>query len=285
MALKKDKLYIGILIVFIVVLVITVFAVLFVSPEVYEEQCKNRVFSDFESTLSGQKISANICIVQDKVVKDGNTENHSFSLGASGAVIGRNDGRYYAITACHVINDAAAHNNVALYIIPCGSPSYSQEKEKYSGLIEYYQSFPSAKIEYYDKNFDLAVVSFVSSRTLDILPISKDELSKDLQIAVISNPEGRRFIRSYGTVTSEKTISFSADDQLGNTPVICHNAYIAPGSSGSAAINIKGEIVGINIGGGTDFLGRYKYSAMVSCRDIREFLKSNSQIIFDGIDY
>ena len=37
------------------------------------------------------------------------------------------------------------------------------------------------------------------------------------------------------------------------------------------------QIVGINIGGGTDFMNRFKYGVMVPCELISEFLEKCNQ--------
>ena len=55
--------------------------------------------------------------------------------------------------------------------------------------------------------------------------------------------------------------------------VIRHNAYVSPGSSGSAVLDEKMELVGICIGGGTDFLGRFKYGAMIPVDQINTAIK------------
>ena len=51
--------------------------------------------------------------------------------------------------------------------------------------------------------------------------------------------------------------------------ILKHNAYTADGSSGGAVFDEDMKLVGINIGGGVDFLGRYRYGAMIPCEQIR----------------
>ena len=90
---------------------------------------------------------------------------------------------------------------------------------------------------------------------------------------VISNPEGERFFHSYGNICSKDYYIFESNDELPPVSTFKHNAYESYGSSGSVVLNKKMEIVGINIGGGRDFMNRFKYGVMVPCELISEFLE------------
>lgn len=187
-------------------------------------------------------------------------------------IFDKKQSRYYALTAYHVVEDVGSSTS---YIVqPYGAAPYSQSGQggKHLSLEEYYSQFPVAKIEYSDEKNDLAIISFSTVQELGILPIAERDALSSEHIAVISNPDGKRFVHSFGSVVSNDPIAFSAEDGKSTNTAIQHNAYTAHGSSGSAVLNENMEIVGINIGGGTDFMGRYRYSAMIPCRQVRLFL-------------
>lgn len=268
---NNSKLYIRILLIFIAVISVTVTAVLFVFPAVYENNCKTRVNKELESRLTSDVLNANICIIQNNSKIIGDREHLTYSAGASGVVFDKQAGKYYALTAYHVVSEAG--ENTKFLIQPYTALPYSQYDS--GGIVEYYGQFPAAKIEYYEESCDLAVISFYSSEDLGIINVAESDAEKGTDIAVIGNPEGERFIHSFGNIISNDTTFFSGNDGYERNYIIKHNAYVAPGSSGSAVlsfVNEKAEIVGINIGGGTNFMGKFSYGAMIPCQQIRSFL-------------
>ncbi len=56
---------------------------------------------------------------------------------------------------------------------------------------------------------------------------------------MISNPEGEKFVSTFGKVISDKESNFHFNDDQSDNLVIKHNAYTAPGSSGSAVFDQK----------------------------------------------
>lgn len=274
---NNSKLYIKILVIFIAVLLVTVAAVLFVVPEIHDEQCRTRFNTELDSQIDSSVLMANICVVRYEETTEGNTTNFSYSLGASGVIYDKQQGTYYALTAYHVVSNPK--ENTKFLIQPYGTLPYSQSNENggHLSLEEYYGQFPFAKVEYFDESCDLAVISFRISEELGVLDIAEFNPEKNTEIAVISNPEGKKFVRTYGTITSDSTIMFSGNDDQSTNLAVQHDAYVAPGSSGSAVLcfnNGKAEIVGINIGGGTNFMGKFQYGAMIPCRQISLFLSN-----------
>lgn len=275
--MKKDnsKVYIVILLVFLLAVVFTVVFILFIYPENYDTQCRTRENQELESHIDLSVLSANVCVVKYDITPNGNTATLSYSLGASGVIFKKEQNKYYALTACHVIADA--DQNTSFLIQPYDTLPYSKSGQdgNYQSLEEYYSQFPVAKVEYYDESCDLAVLSFYSPKDLGILEIAETNASKDTEIAIISNPEGKKFIRTYGSILSDTPIVFSADDDHSSNLAIKHNAYVAPGSSGSGVLSYMGgkfKIVGINIGGGTNFMDKFQYGVMIPCQQIRRFL-------------
>ena len=63
------------------------------------------------------------------------------------------------------------------------------------------------------------------------------------------------------------------------TKTMKHNAYIDEGSSGSVVLNHNMDVVGINIGGGTNIYNKFVYGAMVPSELILEFLVENNFVL------
>ena len=278
---NNSKLYIKILFIFIAVLLVIITVVLFVLPEIYDQQCRTRFNTELDSQIDSSVLMANICVVRYEETTNGNTTNFSYSLGASGVIYEKKQNTYYALTAYHVVSDPK--ENTKFLIQPYGTLPYSQSNEngRHLSLEEYYGQFPFAKVEYFDESCDLAVISFRISEELGVLDIAQYNAEKNTEIVVISNPEGKKFVRTYGTVTSDSPIMFSGNDGQSANLAVQHDAYVAPGSSGRAVLcfnNGKAEIVGINIGGGTNFMGKFQYGAMIPCQQINLFLSNWSSM-------
>lgn len=262
----------NIIIVFTAVFLIFISSYLFIFPLLYENDCKTRVYRDFEEKLTTEVLSSNICIIRTTSQISGDTEYFTFSQGASGVIFQKQNNILYAFTAYHVVADSSS---AEFAVLPYGAVPYSESSGNMS-ISEYYRRFPAAKIEYTDLASDIAIISFpagIEYSRLGPLPISDAAPEKNMRIAVISNPEGHRYVQSYGTVLSDFPVEFITDDPLSGNMVYQHSAYIAPGSSGSVAVNEKMEIVGINLGGGTDFMDRFRYGAMVSCERLKEIVE------------
>lgn len=271
----KSKLYIKILVVFILVIAAVIAAALFVFPAIYENDCKTRIYEDLDKRMDSSALSANICIVRQEEARHGNVTEYSFSLGASGVIFDKKQGIYYALTANHVVEKRDAPVKASFIVQPYGTAPYvKSDSSGHSSIAEYYDDFPIARVEYSDERSDLAIISFYTPEDLQVLPLAESTALNGSRIAVVSNPDGKRFVRSFGKIMSEDPVVFSAGDDKSDNMAIQHNAYTAPGSSGSAVLNENMEIVGINIGGATDFMGRYRYSAMIPLRQIKLFLNN-----------
>ncbi len=274
MSKQKDnsKLYLKILLIFTLIILALITAVLFVFPSLYENECKTRINQELEEKLKGDILTSNICVIRRKSKIIGDMEELTFSAGASGVIFEKQAGVYYALTAYHVVADA--DENTKFLIQPSFVPPFSEATDT---VADYYKQFPAAEIEYYSKEYDLAVLRFRSAQNFGVLNIAESNAKKGTEIAVVSNPDGERFVHTFGSVVSDDMIFFSGSDGAESSFIIKHNAYIAPGSSGSAVLsfnNGKAEIVGINIGGASDFMGRFSYGAMIPCQHVRIFLNN-----------
>lgn len=274
MSNRKDnsKLYLKILIIFTLIVIAAVTAVLFVFPSMYENECKTRINEELEEKLKGDILTSNIRVIQRKSKIIGDMEELTFSAGASGVIFEKNAGVYYALTAYHVVSDRDENTKFLIQLYT--APPFSEYTDT---VLEYYKQFPAAKVEYYSKEYDLAVLSFHSAQKLGTVNIAEKNAEKDAEIAVISNPEGKSFVHTFGSILSNDMTCFSDGGGAESSYVIKHSAYIAPGSSGSAVLSFNGEnveAVGINIGGGTNFMGRFSYGAMIPCQHVRSFLNN-----------
>jgi S1-C subfamily serine protease len=249
---------------------------IWIYPSVYEYRCKTRHYEDFEKKITDNVLESNIVIIKSEKEKvSENDISLSYGAGASGIIFDKEGDTYYALTAYHVVKD---FENADYIIIPYGEPSYSEYRknsELYVPLEMYYEQFAKATVVFGDEEYDLAVISFESKEPLNALSINQHNPQYHDKIMAISNPEGERFIYSFGTINSKDYHVFETNDGLLSVNTFKHNAYVNHGSSGSVALNEEMKIVGINIGGGTDFLNRYRFGVMVPCELILEFLEKN----------
>lgn len=240
-----------------------------VYPSVYDYQCKSRTYNDMETELANV-FSSNISVITVTEHDD----IKGYSVGASGVVFDKVDSRYFALTAYHIVA-----NQDTYLIFTTNDETLSEYREKHSksghvSLEGYYGQLAEAKVEYTCEESDLAIISFESNEELFKISISENAPVKGEKIAVVGTLEGNYFETTYGTVTSKKPVTFYADDEQCENNVLKHNAYVAPGSSGGAVFNYEMKLVGLNIGGGTDILGRFKYGVMIPCEQIQQCINN-----------
>ncbi len=273
MGKKKKDIVISIVIVIVSVLICCF--IVFINPAIYDYQCKTRVYKELEDSITESVLHANINIVTNTTTKSGSMVS-SYNLGASGVIFERKGNHYYALTASHVVSEK---NSGEFIIIPYGSPTYTEysaNSKTHISLSEYYGQFAKAEVIYTDKTFDLAVIHFTSDRELAVLPIAEKNPDYQERIAVISNPDGEKFAKTYGEIKSKGLVEFWTSDGLPSNMVLQHSAYEAPGSSGGVVLNNSMEIVGVNIGGSTNFLGKFLSGAMIPSEQIQQFLSESN---------
>ena len=249
-------------------------------PSLLEYRCKIRDFDDFEGKITSDIMNSNIVIVEHEEKTESEGVVHStYGVGASGVVFKQDKDVYYALTAYHVVKN---YSNAEYFIIPYGAPTYSeyrQQSEVHVPNEEYYGQFEKATVVLADEKYDLAVISFKSDETLNILSIEDVNPIYKEKIAVISYPMGERFLITFGTIRSKEYYAFESDDGVVATKTLKHNAYIDEGSSGSVVLNQNMDVVGINIGGGTNIYNKFVYGAMVPSELILEFLVENNFVM------
>ena len=260
----------------VVILCACLAVVLLGYPSLYDHRCRTRVYDDLQKVITEDILKANIVIVNKKTEKQSEMVTHeSYSAGASGVIFKKEENSYYALTAYHVVDDAA---DAEWIVIPWGAKSYSdyvKDREGHVSFEEYYDQFSRGELIAADKNYDLAVLRFQSEDSLNALELSDKNPKKGSRIAAISNPEGKLFVQTYGVIKSMDYYLFETKDGLPASKTLKHTAYEAPGSSGSVVLNENMEIAGINIGGGTDAFGRFKFGVMVPCELVNIFIEES----------
>ena len=209
-------------------------------------------------------IECNVCLIK-KIVK-GNSS--SYSQGASGVLYYRDDTTYYLMTAFHVVKDLDKDDS--LYILLSDEKGYTG-----GGLSLYYDTLPIGTVEYTDEKYDLAIVSFTSDRQLKTITLSSSTPKFKDRIISIGNPadRGRNYV-SFGNITSKAPVPFGDEMDKIQFNVITHSAYVSEGSSGSMLLNKDLELIGINLGGAVNGLGKFVEGKAMPIERIKEFLNS-----------
>lgn len=234
-------------------------------PSVYARRCKTRIYADMNEALASVE-RANIQLLFAEQANGG----VGYGVRASGVIFERENGICYALTACHAVREKSAR----IVVMTTETPSYDAYRQAqgaagHVSLQSYYESLPEAKIEYQSEQSDLAIVSFPCAEELDVAELAEERPQKGARIAVVGHPDGIDFFRSFGEITSSGELTFDAGDGRPPNQVWEHNAYESYGSSGGAVFSEQMRLLGINIGGGTDFLGRFRYGVMIPCDRIR----------------
>lgn len=234
----------------------------------YQNISINRIYSDMKSNLVIHK-SANICVISETEHDD----IAGYSIGASGVIFEKDDAGYYALTAYHVVNA----ENTKFLIMTVNDPTLKEYRESHPDMgitstDEYYKQFPIAEIIYENEESDLAIIYFKSNQDLECATISSVNPQKGDRIVTVGTYSEKMdyFAESYGQVKQNKTITFHTDDGASDNQILKHSAFIAEGFSGSGAWNEDMEIVGMNIGGQRNILGRFSYGAMIPCEQINQ---------------
>jgi serine protease Do len=261
----------------LMLIVFFIMGIFFVHPFINNKMFFNQVMnSGIIEKVENEALSANIKIVRLQYSNDENGSSISVSPGASGAIIGNEGNRYYALTANHVISEMDNIDDTQFVVMGYDDLDYTDFLSKggeFQGIANYYQQFPVVLVEHYNDEYDLALISFLSENDYTVLPIA-DEMPKygDI-VASISNPYGYRNVVTIGKISSKKLRHFG--DEMGKSqhPMMEHTAKVAEGSSGSALLNENLEIVGIQIGGNYNLFRQFKSGMAMPNEYIRTFLE------------
>lgn len=205
-------------------------------------------------------LTANVLIMQkSKWINDGSEESNyatsygtSYDAGASGTIIKRKGNRYYVLTAYHVIKPEKDAVSTEQLVLDYNDDSKIEhgDYQKYQGIENFYKRFPKARVEFYDKNYDLAVISFTSNEDYATIQIAKSPPKFGHVVESLSNPyenarnqiDVGRYFGAYSTAPSMKFYKVKYS-------MITHTAKGSEGSSGGMVLNENLELVGVTLGG------------------------------------
>ena len=247
----------------ILVVVVAFVVVKEVIPIVNENDSKNRIFSEFDDKISELEKS-----IIGIIPKNESGEYPSYTSIGSGVIFEKEANKYYAITALHVV-DYENSTFKAFTRNTTFSGEIIQPDNKINFMIpdeKYYSALLDLSVEYKSETTDLAIVSFTSDEELPVLEFETNNLNIGDKIICIGHPEGKRYVTTYGYITSNlKDSSYVTNISKIkiHDKVIEHNAYMNHGNSGGAAINENLKLVGINVGGSFSLLKHYKKGYMI----------------------
>lgn len=237
---------------------------------------ENEAYDSMKKEMENKK-SMNICVIS---ATETDEELMSYSVGASGIVIGKDQYGYYALTAAHVVDKEKTKFLVRTVYDP-DKEEYRKEHNLRITSQEYYDALAEAHVVYTDQKEDLAIVHFNSEEELSVAEISQENPSKnDLIIAVGTYADKMEyFYESTGRIKNDELVPFVTNDKFGESQVIRHSAFTAEGFSGAGVFNSEMQLVGMNIGGSTNIFGGFKYSVMIPCEQIQNcIVESNINV-------
>ncbi|MCR5607446.1 MAG: serine protease [Lachnospiraceae bacterium] len=234
-------------------------------PVLHEKKCKNRVYKDMQS--KAETIEQSVIGIIPETKTDGAVSHDGIG---SGVIFEKNENIYYAVTAAHVVE-----NDNSSYKIFTRNTEFSGQSvkadENASVVFEipdenYYESLLDGKVEYKSDTTDLAIVSFETEEELPLLEFEDSKIEKGNRIMCIGHPEGNRYEKTYGTITSGLKTATTVSKLSGTKStdkIYEHNAYLNFGNSGGVAISENMKIAGINNGGEFTKAGHFSKGFMI----------------------
>ena len=186
---------------------------------------------------------------------------YEYTSQGSGVIFAKKGQFYYCLTNAHVLETVEGAQTVSYSVIDCYGKEY---------IATHVAS---------DVSRDLAVLRFIAAEELCVAEIAKFDPIVGENIAVLSNSNHLINSVTYGKVKKydkvEITDENGKDDTRVKFPVICHDAPMWSGASGSALLNMNMELVGINYASYTTADGAFVYGCAVGISHVREFLEEN----------
>jgi len=205
--------------------------------------------------LNNEVIKSNVMITNESKTYFNGT---SISSG-SGTIIKEDESRYYVLTNNHVIYSLNA-NRTSYYV------------------YDYLNNEYRANVEFYDANYDLALLSFEKNSTdLRVMNLANSDPSVKNNIITIGQPLGQRNIITFGEVIKYDYVNCdNCNTNETNIDYECmyYDAVTTNGNSGGMIINFDYELVGV-VTYGVTVNGMYAYGAGSSVVKVREFLTNN----------
>lgn len=269
----------------VVTLIVCVFSVLFCACDnkdslISLNRLHNSLVSEFEElneeykslkdktgNLSSEEMISLINKINLDVIKSnvmitsesrGTFTGTSISSG-SGTIIKEDAGRYYVLTNNHVI-----------YTLNPSRTNYY--------IYDYLNNEYVARVEFYDPEYDMALLSFNKAyETLRVAEFASEDPKVRENIIAIGQPLGKRNVITFGEVLRYDFVECEdCADKESNIEYECiyYDAPTNNGNSGGMLINYDYKIVGIVTYGFT-IGGEFAYGAGSSVSKIIEFLTLN----------
>ena len=204
-------------------------------------------YEDWSAAISQTTFKSAIC-----VEKKGN-----LAAQGSGMIFYEDNGYYYALTNNHVV--------------------YKETGEvSWLTVTDCYNQTTSASVQYSDADYDLAILAFPKpQKQLYATPLAESNPSKLQSVALISSPQGRHNVLTFGMVNRYETIEITTiGEEYSNItfPVMTHDIYSETGSSGGGIVNKDLQLVGLHYACGFSIEETFVEGYAVPVEKIREFL-------------
>ena len=245
----------------------------------------NKLADQIEETA----LTSNVLIMQESTyVSQGNGDPNSatstgtaYSAGASGTIIKREGDRYYVLTAYHVIKPKKDTESREILIADYSEKAKIErgDYQKYQGLENFYNRFHKARVEFYDKNYDLAVISFVSKENYTTIIIADSLPGYGEVVGTLSNPhENARNTITIGRIVGFRTMASTLKFYGVKHPMLTHTARGSDGSSGGMVLNENLQLIGVTLGGAEIKFFAFQFpltGKAMSCDRILDFFAEN----------
>ena len=192
------------------------------------------------------------------------TDTTGWSQG-SGFCFDENDGYYYILTNCHVVEGPSGYDKMRIRVT-------DYKGNQYTAAL---YTNPNKNKDAKSADYDLACVYFKSGDT-EVQPLNILKSNPNLQDDVISlgTPEGQTNTITYGKVREYIAITLSdtpKNESNVTFKVIRHNADVKGGSSGGPLLNSNLDVVGVNYAAST---GDNDISYAIPAEKVWEFLNA-----------
>lgn len=175
----------------------------------------------------------------------------------SGIIFKRIGSTYYVLTNNHVVYFNGKYKKQKITITDFDGKKYT------------------AKIVGNDAKYDLAILSFNTTKNLTVTQLADSNPEINEEIIAIGHPKGHSDTVTYGKILEYKEIEMFDDNANKSDvdfPVILHSANTAKGSSGCAILNANLNIVAIHFAGAENENGEFLYGAAIPLDKIKEFM-------------
>jgi serine protease Do len=191
----------------------------------------------------------------------GRSTNYEYRSQGSGVIFDKNGPYYYFLTNAHVLETVKDVQTVSYTVYDCYGNDYI------------------ATLVASDRDRDLAILKFIASEELCVAALAEYDPIVGENVVVLSTSNHLINSVTFGKIKKYDKIKVQdengKDDTRVTFPVICHNAPMWSGGSGSVLLNMNMEIVGINYATNVTEDNAFVYGYAVSISHVREFLKEN----------